>query len=288
LFSPLIISTVSFLGASGMTATEARRLASSATSSPLSVSANQQQFESLSATAAVGTLPPTMSPSASPTRSACPANYDARDDLVSGTAADSRSVNSEQECADLCNQRSPAYLGFGCLGFTASPGVTNEFGYTPINCILVNGNVSSNNGVAPCPLGSRCCTLSAVARPPTPPPTSRHCPAGYADYGSRFGRGLGRITIVTAHVQCAARCTHHSGVRYNGGCKGYMTGMYFGMVFCRSYGGDWSGAQACAPWASPSNQGLFSGAVGFVHPRTGQENIGGNCCTNITFVDAAL
>ena len=116
---------------------------------------------------------------------------------------------------------------------------------------------------------------------PTPAPTSfptpEYCPEGYSSYGNRYARGLGRITIVTTHEECAARCTLYSAPEYHGGCKGYMTGMYNGMLFCRSYGGD-AFYTACAPWATPDNPGQYSGELGFVHPRTNQRNIGGNCC----------
>ena len=56
-----------------------------------------------------------------------------------------------------------------------------------------------------------------------------------------------------------------------------MTGMYFGMVYCRSYGGS-SQTTTCAPWAKPGEGGFYSGAVGSVHSRTNGKNIGGNCC----------
>ena len=62
--------------------------------------------------------------------------------------------------------------------------------------------------------------------------------------------GMGRITIVHFDEECSNRCALYSGVQYNGGCKGYMTGMYFGMKFCRSYGGN-AQTQRCASWANP-------------------------------------
>ena len=62
-----IVATVSFLETSGMTATEARRLAASFTSSPLVVTTNQQQFASSSAAVAAGTLSPSVSPTSNPT-----------------------------------------------------------------------------------------------------------------------------------------------------------------------------------------------------------------------------
>ena len=123
---------------------------------------------------------------------------------------------------------------------------------------------------------------------PTPSPTSAtsYCPTGYDDYGVRYNWGLGRITIVSTHDQCSARCTQYSAPQFSGGCKAYMTGMYFGMLFCRSYGGDVR-TQPCALWAKPGDRGVGSGLIGSVHPRTNQENIGGNCCSNSTFVASA-
>jgi hypothetical protein len=112
---------------------------------------------------------------------------------------------------------------------------------------------------------------------------SSYCPAGYIDIGTRFNRGLGRITVVQNHQQCADRCTQYAGAQYSGGCKGYMTGMYFGMVFCRSYGSN-DRTATCAPWAIPWHKGAFSGELGAVHQRTGQTNIGGNCCTRTSSV----
>ena len=62
-----------------------------------------------------------------------------------------------------------------------------------------------------------------------------------------------------------------------------MSGMYFGMLFCRSYGGE-RRSTPCAPWAHPSQSGISSGALGSTHPRTNAVNVGGNCCSNMTFV----
>ena len=62
-----------------------------------------------------------------------------------------------------------------------------------------------------------------------------------------------------------------------------MTGMYFGMLFCRSYGGELR-TTPCAPWAIPTSPGTGSGGLGYTHPRTNMVNIGGNCCSNSTFV----
>ena len=105
-----------------------------------------------------------------------------------------------------------------------------------------------------------------------------YCPTGYGDYGTRYNGPLGRITVVSSHGECATRCTTYAGHQYSGGCKGYQTGMYFGMLFCRSYGGP-ARSTSCAPWAIPGHQGLFSGALGTTHPRTHQKNVGGNCCS---------
>ena len=132
------------------------------------------------------------------------------------------------------------------------------------------GDALSTDGAVPCEEGSRCCSLFLRS--------SYYCPAGYIDIGTRFNRGLGRITVVQNHQQCAERCTQYAGTQYSGGCKGYMTGMYFGMVFCRSYGGN-DRTATCAPWAVPWHKGAFSGELGAVHQWTGQTNIGGNCCT---------
>ena len=117
---------------------------------------------------------------------------------------------------------------------------------------------------------------------PTPAPT--YCPEGYADYETRFNLGVGRITVVISGVECAARCTQFSGPQFSGGCRGYQTGMYYGMVFCRSYGAN-RRTERCATWANPSHPGLFSGQIGSVHHYSGRRNVGGSCCSNITFVD---
>ena len=74
-----------------------------------------------------------------------------------------------------------------------------------------------------------------------------------------------------------------------GGCKTFMTGMWAGMLFCRSYGGgtaDYGSAlnpifsEPCARFGSPAHPGMYSGSLGDVHPDTGQENVGGQCCTS--------
>ena len=195
-----------------------------------------------------------------------------------------RSVHNEQACADLCSQLSPANSGYGCLGFTTSPGVTNPFGYTPTHCVLIIGAAQDGGATIPCERWLRCCTLVGSSQPPTPSPTRHaYCPAEYADYGVRFNIGMGRITVVNGHAACAARCTQYADNRYSGGCKGYMSGMYFGMVFCRSYGGNYR-TMPCAPWAVPWHKGVFSGEVGTIDPLSGQRNIGGNCCTRTSSV----
>ena len=145
--------------------------------------------------------------------------------------------------------------------------------------------------------GEACVTSASLnVGPPTLPPTSPpvgpptrldYCPEGYGDYGIRYNWGLGRITIVTTHEQCSDRCTQYSDPQFSGGCKAYMTGMYFGMLFCRSYGGDVR-TQACASWAVPTDPGVGSGQLGSVHSNTNQENIGGNCCSNTTFVELTV
>ena len=99
----------------------------------------------------------------------------------------------------------------------------------------------------------------------------------------RWNQPLGRITTAQTHEACSARCTQYSGPEFMGGCKGYMTGMYFGMLYCRSYGGP-TRSMGCASFSQPSNQGLFSGELGSTHPRTNNVNVGGNCCQNMTFV----
>ena len=117
---------------------------------------------------------------------------------------------------------------------------------------------------------------------PTTAPTlspAPDCPDGYYDDRLRFDAALGKITIVTTHEQCSARCTQYSGPQFAGGCKGYQTGMYFGMLFCRSYGRNWR-SKPCATWAHQSNKGTYSGELGSIHPRSGQLNLGGSCCTN--------
>ena len=168
----------------------------------------------------------------------------------------------------------PVNSGYGCVAFTTSPGVATALGYIPTNCALVIGDAQSDDDAVPCEEGCRCCSLFL---------RTSYCPAGYGDYGTRFNQGLGRITVIQNHQQCADRCTQHAGAQYMGGCKGYMTGMYFGMVFCRSYGGNLR-TVTCAPWAVPWHKGAFSGELGAVHQRTDQTNIGGNCCTRTSSV----
>ena len=116
---------------------------------------------------------------------------------------------------------------------------------------------------------------------------AKYCPEGYGDYGVRSNWATGRITIASSAEACAARCTQYSGVQFAGGCKAYMTGMYYGMLYCRSYGGNLR-TQPCAPWAVPTNPGIGSGQLGTVHQRTGTLNVGGNCCSNTTVVKEAI
>ena len=225
----------------------------------------------------------------------CPEHYAASDVRARGAVGNAQSVGNEQECADLCSEMQGLYgdyVGHVCLGFTTSPGVTNYFGYTPTNCVLITGDAQQGgyDTTVPCEEGSKCCTLIDVrpptTPPPTPPPTGNsysYCPVGYNDYRKRFDRGVGQITIVSHHSTCAARCTQYSDPSFGGGCKSYMTGMYYGMVFCRSYTGN-SMTTPCAAWAVPWHPGAFSGGLGTVNYRTGQTNIGGNCCTRTAAV----
>jgi hypothetical protein len=215
----------------------------------------------------------------------CPVHFAARDDRRSGAVGYIRTVLDEQACADLCWQRRPyapgvdlgypVNSGYGCVAFTTSPGVATALGYIPTNCALVIGDAQSDDDAVPCEEGSRCCSLFL---------RTSYCPAGHGDYGTRFNQGLGRITVVQNHQQCADRCTQYAGAQYMGGCKGYMTGMYFGMVFCRSYGGNLR-TVTCAPWAVPWHKGEFSGELGAVFYQTGQTNVGGNCCTRMIPTD---
>ena len=62
-----------------------------------------------------------------------------------------------------------------------------------------------------------------------------------------------------------------------------MTGMYYGVLFCRAYGGQVRN-QPCASFAHPSHPGFGSGVLGSINGRTFNVNIGGNCCQNTTFV----
>ena len=89
---------------------------------------------------------------------------------------------------------------------------------------------------------------------PTTIPNSNYCPQGYVNAPQRYAADLGRITIVHTDEECADRCDRYSGVQYSGGCKGFMTGMFYGVKFCRSYGGNAQTAN-CAPWADPSLNG---------------------------------
>jgi hypothetical protein len=121
---------------------------------------------------------------------------------------------------------------------------------------------------------------------PSPAPTN-YCQEGYDDYGVRYNAPLGKIIVAYSHEACSARCTQYSGPQWGGGCKGYQSGMYLGMLYCRSYGHNVR-TTPCAFWAHPSDPGMNSGALGSTHARTDMVNIGGNCCSNITFVEASI
>ena len=143
-------------------------------------------------------------------------------------------------------------------------------------------------GLEPCLAPRLPCSALATPEPtPSPTPPSNYCLEGYADYGVRYNWGLGKITVAFTHEMCSARCSLYAHPRFNGGCKSYLTGMYFGMLFCRSYGGN-QRTTRCASWAKPDSRGVGSGVLGSMHPRTNQENIGGNCCSNSTFVLADM
>lgn len=145
-------------------------------------------------------------------------------------------------------------------------------------------------------------TQSPTPRPTTRPPTvfspetkiyeirGNYCPEGYGEYieindsvrpgtPKRFNWGTGEIRITPSHEDCARRCTNYSGRRFSGGCKSYMTGMWAGMLFCRSYGGALFETY-CAGWAHPLDPGLYSGRLGETHANTGTLNTGGQCCTS--------
>ena len=154
---------------------------------------------------------------------------------------------------------------------------------TPTSAPVSRSPTLVNETFAPVP--------APTAYVPTCAPTSSlvtrdFCPCGYHDYGVRYSKPLGRITIVKTHQQCADRCSTFSGPEYAGGCKGYLTGMYTGVLWCRSYGSV-DHTITCPFWAKPDHPGQFSGALDSFRPVTGQKNIGGNCCSNITFVDIA-
>jgi len=130
------------------------------------------------------------------------------------------------------------------------------------------------------------CTLSAAAGE-----EYEGCLPGYQNYGLRWARALGRIEIVTSHKACSARCTQYSDRQYAGGCKGFMTGMYDGYLYCKTYGSYSSATlkespnKKCAWFAEQYSPGHNSGELGEVHPRTFQQNLGGRCCMNVTFAD---
>lgn len=150
--------------------------------------------------------------------------------------------------------------------------------------VVIEGYGAGDSGVYSVTMACVDATTTPT-RPPTSPPTrpptviGDYCPAGYRNYPTRYNQALGRIVIVLAHEECAARCTTYSGRQWRGGCRGYMTGMYFGFLYCRSYGSV-SHTTACASWAAPGQVGLRSGTIGSIHARTGQRNVGGQCCSN--------
>ena len=115
----------------------------------------------------------------------------------------------------------------------------------------------------------------------TPDAGATYCPAGYTNITHRFNLGLGKIIIVTEHQHCADRCAQFSGEQFMGGCKGYVSGMYMGMLFCRSYGGNLPPSRPCPSWGVPWSPGLFSGGLGSKDARTNQVNVGGQCCVRI-------
>ena len=164
-------------------------------------------------------------------------------------------------------------------------------GYDP-DCPCFDG-AHSNVGAVPLPFeaGSGHSPSPQPSPQPSPAPTVTdgefYCQAGYEDYGVRYNAPLGQITIASSHAACSARCTEYSAPMWNGGCKGYQTGMYFGMLYCRSYGYNVR-TTPCAPWAHPSNPGYESGTIGSTHARTNVVNVGGNCCSNRTFVEASI
>lgn len=109
------------------------------------------------------------------------------------------------------------------------------------------------------------------------------CPEGYGDYGLRHNAALGSTVIVTSHEQCKARCEMFSAPIYNGGCKSYQSGMMYGLLYCKSYGGT-SYATNCAWWAHKDQPGMRSGALGDINENTGQLNDGGRCCSRTAAV----
>ena len=114
-------------------------------------------------------------------------------------------------------------------------------------------------------------TLTMHTADPTGCPSYTYCPAGYTDPadGNRWNYGLGRVTRVDSHQECADRCTQYANLQPFG-CKGFMTGMWYGMLFCKSYSGNLR-TMGCAPWATPESNGVGSGT----------NNIGGNCCMRL-------
>ena len=162
--------------------------------------------------------------------------------------------------------------------------------FAPYPCVLPRSVTDDKASGLPVLPWNTTATPPTTSAPTTPPPTTPlpipldYCPDGY--YGGlkvRFNWGLGRITVVRSHAECADRCQQFSAEQFGGGCKAYMTGMYYGMLLCRSYSGSYMTSR-CPTWAIPTSPGSFSGALGSTHQRTGQPNVGGNCCVNTTFL----
>ena len=145
-----------------------------------------------------------------------------------------------------------------CSLFTTTPGRKQCYGQT-----FTDGADSSGWIPTPAPATSDptpAPTPAPTTANPTPAPTT-YCPAGYTDAPQRFNWGLGKIVIAENHQACADRCTRFSGAQWDGGCKGYQTGTYFGMLLCKSYGGQLQ-VENCAPWAVPEAGGSCCVRIG--------------------------
>ena len=213
---------------------------------------------------------------------------------LTGVAFDTDDVAASSMCTAPAAPEHGAYED-AC----ATPGSALLSGYTCApTCISGFTSIGTTRCVAGSLVETATCVGTATTSGPTPAPTpapatsepipsptqaTEYCQEGYADYGVRYNWAIGKITITASHEACSARCTQYSGPQYLGGCKAYQTGMYYGMLFCRSYGGSFR-TTGCASWANPTHPGVGSGALGDTHPRTNTVNIGGNCCSNSTFV----